>query len=106
MKTTETTDKFGGHVEVILDLRHLKKFERKGLVVFAPDTGMKITGLYGGKPFTCTYIDSADTFVYDGYKYHAEYFSGCFYPYLVREKLSPDKEKLLRERLNNKHMVR
>ena len=90
MKTEKTTDKYGRPVEVILDLRHLKKLERLGLVEFTHQTGTKITGLHGGKSFTCAYIDGAGIFIHDGYKYRPEYFSGCFYPYLVREKLTAD----------------
>jgi len=106
MKTQETTDKFGRPVEVILDIKHLRVLESRGLVEFAPETGTKITGLYGGKPFTCTYIDSADTFIWGHYKYRTEYFSGCFYPYLVRERLTPDKEEELREIINKKRIAK
>jgi hypothetical protein len=71
--------------EVIRDMRLINKFIKLGFVKPAPETGSKITGLYGGKPFVCTYIDEANRFEYNGRKYFEKYFDGCFYPYLCVE---------------------
>ena len=74
--------------EVVKDIKLIKQFARKGLVKLHPQTGTKITGLYNNQKFTCVYIDSAETFSYNGYKYKQQYFDGCFCPYLVRTKES------------------
>lgn len=74
-------------MDIVRNIATLKRFEKKGLIKLHRQTGTKITGLNGGKPFTCYYIDSAKTFEENGYKYYEEYFSGCFFPYLVYEKI-------------------
>ncbi len=75
--------------EVVTDIKLIKNFAKKGLVELHYQTGTKITGLYDNHKFTCTYIDSAKTFVHDGYKYQQQYFDGCFNPYLIRTKEYP-----------------
>jgi hypothetical protein len=71
--------------EVVHDIRLLKAMQKQGLIKFHHQTGTKITGLYGGKPFVCTYIDEAPVrFEFKGQIYGYKYFSGCFNPYIVR----------------------
>lgn len=75
--------------QVVNDMSILKGMQTKGLIKFHPQTGTKITGLYGGKKFTCHYVDDRcegvpTIFEYKGKKYTLKYFSGCFCPYVVR----------------------
>lgn len=75
--------------EVVTNIRLIKEFAKEDLVKLHPQTGTKITGLYSNQRFTCIYIDSAESFSYDGYKYQQQYFDGCFNPYLIRAKEYP-----------------
>lgn len=75
--------------EIVTDIRVINKFIKKGLVEPCRQTGTKITALYGGKPFTCTYIDTVPKqFEENGYIYFEQYVDGCFYPYLARKRKS------------------
>ena len=69
---------------VVKNMNTLKAMEKLGLVKFCEQTGEKITGLYSSRGFTCYYVDEAKiNFMYKGKKYTQEYFSGCFFPYVV-----------------------
>lgn len=71
--------------EIVNDIRLLKKMEKEKLIKLHFQTGTKIKGIYGGKSFTCYYIDEAPSyFEYNNQFYGEKYFDGCFYPYLVR----------------------
>lgn len=75
--------------EVVKNIRTINMFAKMGLLNPCDQTGTKIKGLYGGKSFTCTYIwDVPKPFEYKGFMYREKYFSGCFYPYLVRTKIN------------------
>ena len=70
---------------LVKNLNTLKAMERKGLIKLHPQTGTKITGLYSSKYFTCYYVDEGiSNFEYKGAKYQTKYFSGCFFPYVVK----------------------
>jgi hypothetical protein len=65
----------------------LKKMAKKGLITLHNQTGTKITGLYGGKAFTCTYVDEGKhSFQFGAWNeiYVTKYVSGCFCPYVFR----------------------
>ena len=71
--------------QVVKNMNTLKAMERKGFIKLHNQTGSKITGLYGGRSFTCYYIDEGRySFEYKGRKYGVEFFSGCFCPYVVK----------------------
>ena len=55
-----------------------------GFIEFYKQTGIKITGLYSDKLFTCHYVlDGKRRFPYKGKEYGIKYFDGCFMPYVV-----------------------
>lgn len=61
--------------------------EKQGFIVLHPQTGSKITGLYDGEPFICTYVDDYGpkghpNFQYGRGIYKLTYISGCFCPYV------------------------
>ena len=72
---------------LVHNITALKGMQKAGLIKFHEQTGTKITGLYGGKSFTCTYVDDLcegvyAPFEYKGNKYRLKYVSGCFMPYV------------------------
>ena len=68
----------------VRNIRTLKAMANRGLITLHPQTGTKIFGLYGGKSFTCYYVDDAPSrFIYKGATYGAKYFPGCFFPYII-----------------------
>jgi hypothetical protein len=74
-------------MEIVKDMSTLKGMLKQNLIKFHEQTGTKIKGLYGGKSFTCYYIDDrADgvpsIFTYKNRQYIVKYFSGCFCPYV------------------------
>lgn len=74
-------------LERVNDMTILKGMLRANLIVFARQTGTKITGLYDKHKFTCTYIDEAvgsNRFDYKGNQYKVQYVSGCFNPYVFK----------------------
>lgn len=73
--------------EVIKNINRLKLMEKRGLIKFCNQTGTKIKALYSDESFICTYIDEAPfLFEFEGEMYGQKYFSGCFYPYVVKYK--------------------
>lgn len=78
-------NEYGDKYRIVNDCRTLNAMEKRGLIKLAPQTGSKITGIYGGRAFTCTYIDEAPVrFDYNGNKYGYMFFDGCFYPYVIQ----------------------
>lgn len=78
-------------MEIVRNISLLKQMKRANLIKFHPQTGTKITGLYSKDKFTCCYIDDRCEgvpfeFQFMGDKYQVKYFSGCFYPYVVKVK--------------------
>ena len=76
-------------MEIVRSIATLKAMAKKGLIKLHNQTGTKIKGLYGGKSFTCTYIDDRGegvpfTFEFKGAHYQVKYFDGCFCPYVVQ----------------------
>lgn len=72
---------------IVQTMATLKGMENAGLIKFAPHTGVKVKGLYGGKDFVIHYVDDTmpgvpSLFTYKGAKYKLTYVSGCFYPYV------------------------
>lgn len=75
-------------MEIVQSIATLNAMAKKGLIKLHNQTGTKIKGLYGGKSFTCCYIDDKcdgipSTFMFRGAWYTIEYRSGCFCPYVV-----------------------
>ena len=70
--------------KIVRNMNLLNSLEKKGIIKFCNQPGSKISGLYSSKLFTCYYIDEAPfSFQYKGRTFGQQYFSGCFYPYLV-----------------------
>ena len=75
-------------MNIIKNIRTLEGMAKQGLIKLHNQTGIKIKGLYGGKSFTCCYVDDRcegvpSTFLYKGNWYELKYVSGCFMPYVV-----------------------
>lgn len=75
-------------METVRNLNTLKAMLKAGLITFSSQTGLKITGLYSNKYFICYYVDDygpqGPNFIYKDCVYSLKYFSGCFYPYVVK----------------------
>lgn len=69
--------------EAVQDLRRLKGMERAGVITLHPHTGTKVSWYFG--ELTAWYVEDASTvpFEYKGHIYRGQYFSGCFYPFVV-----------------------
>jgi hypothetical protein len=69
----------------VKNMNTLKAMERKGLIELHRQTGSKIAGLYSNQKFTCYYVhDGLTQFQYKKQWYGIKYFSGCFFPYVVK----------------------
>lgn len=70
-------------MNIVNDLRLLKKMEREGLVECHRHTGRMVGALYGGE-VRAWYVDEvAPVFEFGGKTYGRKYFDGCFCPYVV-----------------------
>lgn len=70
-------------MNIVKDIRLLRRMEKAGLIELHPQTG-KTVSHYGLK-CTAWYIRNheKDHFEYKGKKYEIQFMSGCFYPYVV-----------------------
>ena len=70
-------------LNVVSHIPTLKSMEKAGFIVLHNQTGSKITDLYGGKPFTCCYInDGKDSFEFRNRIFVTKFIDGCFCPYV------------------------
>ncbi len=65
----------------VQSIKELINLEKKGVIKLAPETGCKI-----GKS-TIKYIYEVTQRRFEGFEYSEVYVSGCFYPYLYKQKI-------------------
>lgn len=69
----------------VTSMATLKAMAKQNLITLHNQTGTKISGLYGGKKFTCTYVDDGKyMFGYKNKVYTTRYVDGCFCPYVFQ----------------------
>ena len=71
--------------EPVEDLRTLKMLERAGHITLHPHTG-KVVRTLNGSAIKAWYIEDNkySVFEHKGVKYVVEYFSGSFFPYVMK----------------------
>ena len=72
-------------MEIIKDLRLLKRMQKNGHITLHPQTGKTVT--WYGQKSKAWYVDDATSYVFDfeGQRYELKYFDGCFYPFIVKK---------------------
>jgi hypothetical protein len=73
--------------DTIKDIRTLRKLALLGVVTLHEHTGEIVRHVWG-MLVRAFYIDDADTFEIEGVGvFRHQYFSGCFFPYLIKAEL-------------------